>query len=232
MKKLLVCSTVCLSLSLGLLIFGCASKPPSAWEQHWFNITTNYVPQVSVQTNVIPVTIIQTNIVVVTNAQSVVEYRTNVVPILSYQTNAVTVTNLAEQYSYKPGAPAQEVQGVGAAIGNLFGLGGVVSTALAGLFSLYGYVRSTKNHAAATNLAQTVETMREFVKSLPNGAQYDQVLVNWMQTHQAEQNVIQDVVRIVSREVSNPDAQAASQQILALLNSLRNLTTPPPPAKA
>lgn len=194
-----------------ILLAGCATKPPTQFEQRMFNI----------ETNIIPVLVVRTNVVIVTNLVGVTEF----------QTNIVTTVKTNESYVYKPGAGAQEIAQTGGAIGNFFGAGGVVSTGIMGLFSIWGYLRSKKNYVTAANLAQTVETVREFVKALPNGAAYDTALVQFMQTHQAESGVLNQVLALLQREVSNPDAKIAADHILKLLNSLQGLTSPVPQHK-
>lgn len=209
-----------------LIIEGCATKPPTAFESRLFTVTTN-PPVVSVITNVIPITVYQTNLVPVTNALNVIELRTNVVQIPFFQTNLITVTNEAATYNFKPGPGAAEIQRVGGEVGGLFGVGGLVTTALGAFFSLWGYIRSKKNYATATNIAQTVETLREFIKALPNGATYDSQLVQWIESNQARAGVLQDVLAILQREVSNPDARAAAQQIQLIISNLQNLKPEP-----
>lgn len=211
MKTHFVRWSVAAAFSAGIVIAflaGCASKPPTAVEQKFFDVQTNLAPVVRVETNVIAVTLYRTN------EQNVV------VPVTVYETNRVAVTNYAETYVFTPGAGAKQVAEVGGAVGNIFGVGGLVTTALGALFSLWGYARSRKNYVTAANIAQTVETIREFVKSLPNGAVYDNELVNWMQTHQAEQGVLNQVLDLLSKHVSNPDARVAADQIRATIAAL------------
>lgn len=202
---------------------GCASRPPTVLERRYFDIQTNVVPVVQVQTNIVPITLLQTNTITVTNVQGVLEVRTNIVLIPAYQTNTITVTNRQESYVYTPGAGASEIQQVGGAIGSLFGVGGIVSTAIGAFFSLWGYGRSKKNYVTAANVAQTVEVLREFIKSLPDGSAYDTALVQWMQAHQAEAGVMNQVIDILQRDVNNPDAIVAAQQVRNTINALRNL---------
>lgn len=208
-------------LIVAAFIAGCASKPPTALEQRWFNIETNYTPVVVVKTNIVPVTMVQTNYLVITNVSGVQEFRTNLVPYFVYETNVVRSTITNEDYVYTPGAGAAAIRESGTAVGNIFGVGGLVGTALGGLFSLWGYVRSRKRYVTAANIAQTVETLREFIKQLPNGPAYDAAFVQWMQTNQANAGVIREVTQIVANEVSNPDAREAMRNIQTLIDGLR-----------
>lgn len=235
MKKNYRLILAAIALSLGVLcvsLAGCATKPPSKFEQAYFNIITN-PPVISVITNVIPFNVYQTNVVpvIMTNVQGVLEIRTNVtvVALTQYQTNTIVLTNAPESYVFTPGAGAAQVRAVGTEVGNIFGVGGIVGTGIGMLFSLWGYVRSRKSNLTAVNIAQTVETMREFIKSLPNGQTYDNELVNWMQQNQANAGVLQSVIGLISQEVSNPDAKEAARQIQQIISSLQGLT--PPAAK-
>ncbi len=230
---------ICLATLIGFaiaLIAGCASKPPSAFEQRFFNITTN-PPVIAVVTNLVPVTIYKTNEVVqtVTNLQNVVEFKTNFVPVAvstNIEVRATLVTNQPETYNLTPKPEAiQPIQNVGGLIGNLFGAGGLVTTAIGAAFSLWGFMRSKKTYATATDLAQIIETCRSFVRQLPNGASYDTALVNFMVQHQAEAGTINQVAQIVAGEVNTSDAQVAAEHIRQSLAAL-GVPLPPPPTKA
>lgn len=215
--------------TLVIFIGGCASTPPTAFEQKFFDIKTNVLVVTKIETNVVPFTVVKTNIVVDTLGLTV----TNYTPVFDYITNTIVVLKTNESYVFTPGQGAADVKSVGTEVGNMFGAGGIVGTALGALFSLWGYVRSKKNYITAANIAQTVETMREFIKSLPNGAAYDNELVNWMQKNQANAGVLQSVIALVGREVSNPDAKDAAQNIQTLIEGLKLGTTPSnPPANA
>lgn len=214
--------------------FGCTTTPPTALEQRYFNITTN-PPVIAVTTNVFSVTLYKTNEVTqtVTNVQGVLEYKTNVIviPQTVLQTNLAVVTNEPQTYNLVPKPEAiQPIQNIGGAIANLFGAGGLVTTAIGAVFSIWGLVRSRKTSATAVGLAQTIETMRSFVQQLPNGGTYDAALVQWMQQHQAETGTINQVLGLLANEVSNPDAQVAAEHIRAAIAAL-GVTLPPPPPK-
>lgn len=205
----------CVSLA-GCSIIGKNPKPPSPLESGIFNVTTNYVPVV------VPVTEYRTNTVQVTQTvtntqgviQSVITYLTNTVPVTTYQTNIV------QQYAYANGPGAQTAQTVAGTIGALFGAGGITTTAVSALLALWGYLRSSKNYATAANTAQLVEVLRQFVKSLPNGAAYDAALTQFMTQHQSEAGVLANVVQILANDVSNPDAKVAAASLIASLRQL------------
>lgn len=235
MKRYLSITAAAVLFVLGIVagsLIGCAS-PPTKFEQGLFNITTNYgTPVVVVKTNVIPVTLVQTNFLVITNVQGVLEFKTNYLPVFTYQTNTVTVTNTPESYAYAPGAGAKNIQETGGAVGNIFGVGGLVTTALGALFSLWGYVRSSRQYATSSNLAQTIETMREFIKQLPNGATMDNELVNWIQANQANAGVLRNVISLLAAQTSNADARVAAEEIQKTIDALTAQTAQPStPAK-
>lgn len=173
------------------LWIGCASAPTKT-EAKFFNIETNYVPV--------------TNAVVLVN------------PDGTKTTNYIG--SLKETYVYNPGAGEGVVTQIGTAIGNLFGLGGVVGTGLGALFGLWRWSRGTKSAQTANNLAQSIEVIREFVKQLPNGQVYDSELINWLTQHQAEAGVLSNVIGILKEQVSNPEAKAAADQVRATIESL------------
>lgn len=239
MTKNFAFGSVALTFVLGVLlasVFGCVTKPPTALEQRYFNITTN-PPVLAVVTNYIPVTMYKTNEVLqtITNTQNVVEFRTNLVAVAvgtNIEARATVVTKEPETYNLKPKPEAiQPIQTVGGIIGNLFGAGGLVTTAIGAAFSLWGFMRSKKTYATATDLAQIIETCRSFVRQLPNGANYDSALVNFMVQHQAEAGTINQVAQIVANEVNTSDAQVAAEHIRQGLASL-GVPLPAAPTKA
>lgn len=237
MKRYFPITAAGLLFILGMVaasLFGCVSHPPTALEQKYFNITTN-PPVISVTTNFIPVTLYKTNEVVqtVTNLQNVVEFRTNYVPVAvatNVEARLAVVTNQPETYNFAPGPGQQNIKDIGGLIGSFFGAGGIATTAIGALFSIWGLVRSKKNYGTAAQLAQTIETLRTFVQQLPNGPAYDTALVQWMQQHQAETGTINQIIGLLANEVSNPDAQVAAEHIRAAIAAL-GVTLPPPPPR-
>jgi hypothetical protein len=146
-------------------------------------------------------------------APSVTQYVTNGVPVY--------VTNIIPQYQYSAtGQGSQDIKGVAGTIGALFGAGGIATTGVSTLLALWGYLRSSKNYQTAANTAQLVETMRVFIKGLPNGEAYDAALTQFMTQHQSEAGVLAQVTQILAREVSNPDAQVAADSVIATLRQL------------
>jgi len=194
--------TIPLVLLVGLLAFsftGCSTsqKPPTPTEQKYFEIRTNTVDVVGLVTNVLPAT-------ATTTAAVRVE----------------PVTNRVEQYEFVPNANAQIVATTGAAVGNIWGVGGAVGGAILGVFSLWGLFRSRKAAvASAEELAQIVETGRQILLSLPDGAKYEAAWKAWMVKHQAETQTIAQVSQLVALAVDNDKAKGAAQTIVNLIQA-------------
>ena len=211
-------------MGLIALLVGCTTtgSPPSAFEQKFFEVKTNFIPVTVIKTNIVPVTQWETNTVTatITNVTGVMEYRTNVtvIPVVLQQTNYSVVTNLQAAYEYTPNANANSIRDAGTGIGNLFGVGGLVGTAIGGIFGIWARMRSARSLATATSLAQNIEVMRQFIKQLPNGAQYDTAITSWIQNHQAQAGVLDQVLEILQKDVSNPDARFAAEQLHAALH--------------
>lgn len=211
---------------LALLATACSvfrtGAPPTKTEQALFNVETNIYPVLRPVTNYYPVTVYQTNPVVirVTNEQKevVTKYETNVVPITVPMPKVEQVAGLQTNYTYKEGAGEAQIKAVGTSIAAPLGFGGVVGAGLGMLFSFYRWVRSAKT--VSNTLAQSIETMREFIKQLPNGLVYDAALTQWLEKHQAETGTMKQVIDILATAVSNPDAQIAAQQVKAAIAAL------------
>ncbi len=213
------------ALTAGLLCIsaGCATKPPTAFESKLFTIQTNFVPVLVTQTNVVTQTnqvqqiVWQTNLVA--GVPTPAPISTQMVVNVSWTTNVVTATNLIAQYEYAPGTNAAAITQAGGAIGNLFGVGGLVSTALTGLFGLWAGLRSSKNAKTAAALAQIIETGRQLLATTPQGAALDEKWKTWMIQHQADAGVISQVSQIVANVVDNETAKAAALQIAGLMKT-------------
>lgn len=188
-----------LILALSLLMVGCAStKPPSAVESHFFTIVTNYVPVV-----------FETNVVVV-NEEGI--------PI----TNRVTLTNYVEGYDFKANTNATAVVETGTAIGNFFGVGGLVGTILAALFGLWGKMRSTQALKTAGVLAEIIEAGRKVLSTTPQGQNLEMQWVAWMSKHQTETGVVLEVAKLLKQVVNAESAQKVADQIIQLVQKNQN----------
>lgn len=197
-KPLIILSLI---LAASFLMVGCAAfkngSPPTKAEQALFNVTTNYTP----------------TLVTVTNP-----------PAAPGQPPTVSiVTSNIPSYNYAIGPGVQAAQGTASLIP---GYGSLAGMAIGAVAAIWGWIRSTKNGTTAATLAQSIEAMREFIKQLPNGANMDLVLTNWLQQHQADTNTLNNVLTLLENDVSNPDAVIVAQQLQATINSLNSPPTP------
>ncbi len=222
MKTTLCCSFLQAAVC-SVLFAGCAT-PPTGVESKLFRIETNYVDLVETRTN----------LVYLTNTVTAVETRTNtlgeVQPV--FVTNYVSVpvpvvtlvTSTVPAYAYTQGTNSAAAVQTAAAIGNLVapGIGGQIAGAVAGLFfSGWCWLRSSRATKVAQNSAQVIEAAREVLKSLPNGKAYDSELVSWMQQHQAESGVLNSVLELLEKNVSNRDAKYTAEQIRTAVAALQ-----------
>ncbi len=210
----------------GCAKFGANPTPPTRLEQGLFKVETNYVPVVVTKTN----TVFETNTVIVTvlktNDAGYVYKEPTPTEVVTPHATVVQETNHVQATVLTPGAGAQEVAATGRAVGNMFmpGLGEMVSAGLLAVFGLWGHLRSYKGRQTASALAQEVETIREFIKTLPQGTNYDIAITSWLQTHQIEMGVLPSVLSLLQKQVSNPEAVAAIRQIEEAIQ----ITTPRP----
>lgn len=196
-------------LSAALLLQGCAGaasqRPPSPIEQHFFDVTTNQVPVVESVPQVVTVTNEQLEVVTVTNV--------------------VTTTNLVESYAFTPNERAQAVQGIGEAAGNVWGVGGIIGTALGALFGLWGMWRSRQSSVMAEDtaavLVQIIETGRQLLLQLPDGAKYETVWKNWMIKHQADVGKIAEISALVATAVDTESARGAAAGLLDIIKAAK-----------
>lgn len=190
-------------LALPIFIAGCVGpqSAPTAWEQKFFDVETNYAPKIVVVTNTVvkpdPVTQIPvTNYTVVLATNNIPEY------VFSRNTNADETANL---------------------VGNILniaapGIGSIFVAAIGGLFGLYGTLRSRKSNQTAAALAQIIETGDQVLLSLPNGPALAEQWKAWMVKHQAETGTIAQAANLVANIVDTEDARKAAAQITALIS--------------
>lgn len=195
------------------LLSGCAllsgsgpQKAPTKLEGAFFDTTTNTAP------------VLVTNIVLapVTNAAGLVQE----MPVATNVTRG-----LGTNYGFAPNATAATITAVAGGIGSIFGVGGIVSTVLTGLFAGYASIRSRKATALAGTLAQTVETARAVIQTTPQGTALNASLKSWMMEHQTDAGVIQGVATLIDNFV---DPQAATGAATAILQSLTGTQTSGP----
>lgn len=187
---------------------GCTSTAPSAVESYLFTTTTNYTPEVH--------TILTTNTAGIVTAN----IQTNLLP---------TVTSA-------PSVALQSWAGLASGVANTVspGSGGIVGLSLLGIAGFFGINRQRKlteavrvadGHAAtattaqavAENFAQSIEVLREVLKTTPQGQAMDLKIVDMLQRNQMTVGIIRDAAAIVDNTVSNAAAKSAAQKILALL---------------
>lgn len=209
--------------TIAILFSGCAGTP-TKFEQKIFDIQTNYVPVLVLKTNTVWQTNTEVKTITVTNTQGVIVPMTVTNTVTIPQYSLVTVTQQIPQYEYKPSAMAMSAQATAGTIGNLAapGVGGSIATGMFGLILAgWSWLRSSRATKTAINSSQVIETMRELLKTMPNGKQYDAVLTQWMQQHQADAGVLSNVLDILENNVSNNDAKNVVQQLQSALTELQ-----------
>lgn len=216
-------------IGLAVLLSGCGTfganpSPPNKVEKMLFDTTTNYVPVVipAYVTNQIAITRYETNVQGIT----VPVYTTNQITVPAVLTNAPSYTETPKE-SVKTG-----IQAGGGVLNTFFpGIGSIAANVLLALIGGYGYFRSAKNANTGAVLAQNVELARQLLQSLPNGTALDNAFVTFIQNHQAEAGVINNVISLIGSKVSNNDAQVAAQQITQAIAALNTATAPATPPK-
>ena len=195
-----------LGFLLGLLLGGCSSQPTSV-ERFLFDVKTNQVAHVTITTNII-----------------------NGVATIAAQ------TNIAQEVIWTVKPTVTTVSNIGAGIvDNLFpGIGKLALILLTGFLSLFGlnrqrklteaanradvhYERANTADAVAENFAQSIEVLREILKTTPQGQALDLKIVDMLQRHQLTAGIIREAVRVVENTVSNDAAKSAAGKIHALL---------------
>lgn len=153
--------------------------------------------------------------------QQLFTVQTNQVPIV---TPGGVTNGFQPVYTYSPGHVLKDVE---TGVSLIPGYGGLAGTALGALTSLWMWIRSTKNYNTGVTLAQSIETIREVIKALPNGATIDNQLTAWLQQHQSETATVGGVLTMLENDVSNPDAKIAAQQLISTIQSLSTNVLPP-----
>ena len=206
-------ATIPLSFTFLILVLlgGCSSQPTSV-ERFLFDVKTNEVARVSITTNTV-----------------------GGIATIAAQ------TNIAQEVIWTVKPTVTTVSNIGAGIvDNLFpGIGKLALILLTGFLSLFGlnrqrklteaanradvhYERANTADAVAQNFAQSIEVLREVLKTTPQGQALDVKIVDMLQRHQLTAGIIREAVSIVGNTVNNDAAKSAAGKILALL--------PPQPA--
>jgi hypothetical protein len=206
-----VMAVLALSTVTGCKQFGADTSAPNAVEKQLFTTVTNYVAvpvQVSVTNYVTKeVTLFQTNTV----GQIVTV--TNEVPTPVYSVK--WVTNEVPQYENTVSDRTKaSVTGFGGILNYFFpGAGPIGTTGVLALLAAWAQLRSGKRQQTASALTQQMETVLEFIKTLPNGAGYKEAITGFLQKHQMEAGVADQVLSLIENQVSNKDAKAAVEEI-------------------
>lgn len=189
-------------ISAASLLIGCAStQPPTKLETTFYVVATNVVAL----TNMVPERWFATNSTV---DPPIVTTITNFVPLIVYQTN----------YTFMPNATAQNVQAGATAIGGFWGYGELAGLVLGLLFGLYGTWRSAQTRKTAQSLVQAIETARAVLQQTPQGKELDMQFKAWLQKHQAEAGVADQVLQLLAT-VSPGDAAAVADKIRQLIGT-------------
>jgi hypothetical protein len=106
------------------------------------------------------------------------------------------------------------------------GAGGLATEAVLGALALVGWFYSAKNKSTAGSLTQVIEVAREVLKKQTNGAQLDAAFVSWIQKHQTDAGVIQNVATLIANNVDSPAAQGVATQLQSLITASNVATAP------
>lgn len=221
--KILLLFSLPLALSVtSCKLFGTNPAPPSKVEQAVFNTVTNYVtverPVTNVVTTVVQIPVQTTNTVnqVIVTTNTVTQFATNV--------TQVTVTN--EEYTLTPKPVTTTLVQSAGTLGNLAmpGVGTLASNAVLLALGIWAQWRSTKRQATSVTLTQEIEAVREFIKTLPQGVKYYTAITKFLQDHQVEAGVAQQVIDILTKEklttAASADAKANATDIQATVTKL------------
>ena len=224
----------CIMVAIGLFAVGCklvsGTEAPTSVEHAFYDVQTNYinVPKVVLSTNIVTETntvqVIQTNTV----GQVVVATQTNFVP--SYVITPITNLVQVPVYAMTQNANAQAAAATVATVGNgiVPGAGSLAGSGVTMLLGLWGWLRSYKGGQAGIQvaqqstaaLAQEMETVLEFVNTLPNGSAYTTAITGWLQSHQVQTGTATAILETIGSKVSNPNAKVAVQDILTTLQTM------------
>jgi hypothetical protein len=137
-------------------------------------------------------------------------YVSSVLPQVLSNGTVVAITNQVPVYRLVPSAGTEAaLQGVGFGVGSVFGLGGVLSAVLAGLYNLYA---SARNRKVTRALVQGTETVLEVLKAAPEGSTLRERAVTWLETQQKAAGVVEEIAKAV-RNVDTRSARAAAQEV-------------------
>lgn len=164
------------------------------------------------------------NTVVTTTART-----TNAAGVVLPAGSLVTVPQLGAKT-----ATAESASAAAGLVGNLFGAGGLIGTAVAGLFGWYQrarnaglvakYTGATEAVAAANQvsvaLSQNIETILELMEGSPQLKPVVPLVKNYLMKHQTEAGVVKDVSRLIAEFVNTGEAKGAAMELAAAINQL------------
>ena len=143
------------------------------------------------------------------------DVQTNHALVVSTLPSGGLVTNELLSYTMttKP-VTTTTVQASGTALNTFFpGIGSMASMGVLALLGLWAQLRGQKKSDTADAIAQEVETIREFILTLPNGTKYDTAITSWLQAHQLATGTASQVLGILSSSINNAEAKGAVIEI-------------------
>ena len=192
----------CLVLTLG----GCSTSPSSV-ERYFFDTATNTVATVTITTNTV-----------------------------GGVTHLATQTNIAQEVIWTIKPTVTSVTNIGASIvDQIFpGIGKLMLILTTGFLGIFGFNRQRKLNDAlnetnelsgrnetlttvSESFAQSIEMLREILKTTPQGQALDVKIVDMLHRNQVSVGIIREAVAIVENTVSNAAAKSAASKILSLL---------------
>jgi hypothetical protein len=147
--------------------------------------------------------------------RSLFDIQTNQTQVVTTSPTGGLVTNIVLSFTFttKP-ATKETVQAGGTAVNTIWpGIGSIVSMGVLGLLGLWAQLRGNKKSDTAVAVAQEVETIREFIKTLPSGTKIDTAITSWLQAHQLATGTASQVLGILSTSVNNDQAKGAVNEI-------------------
>jgi hypothetical protein len=225
MKTKILIAAIFAALAGLLFVPGCATPPP-AFTDYIFDYSTNYTAKtVPVATNIVEREVVTTNaatgdIIIQPIRETVIETVTKQIPTIEV-------------------VPSPEMKSWGALISTVAesvspGSGSVVGLGLLGLVSMFGINQKKRLTNAereaqglqervgtlgtvADSFAQSIEVLREVLKTTPQGRALDLKIVDMLQRKQIQVGIVLEAARIVSESVYNEDAKRIAQKILETL---------------
>jgi len=135
-----------------------------------------------------------------------------------FETNVTMVTNYEAAYTYTPNERARSLSAVaGSAAGLLGPVGELVALLCAGAFGVWAQLRTSKATKVSAVLAQVIETGRAVLQASPQGRKVDEKWKAWMITHQAQQGVVEDVVKLLATVVDDKTAYETAAKLLSMM---------------